>query len=359
MKNMENIFSPKPVKEIMIQNPVLPEAEFDQNKYRTAVFDQYESLKKIHSESANQFLAQESIKLRFKVAQELCDRESSGSSRVPQKEKTVEQYIQNKRETFDVKNVSIEESIPVLAYEQILQSPVYEYEKKLQLAPEKKIEMLAKIDTYLRERGIYTIFTDKIVDDEADIQKPWEIEEGKNYRDLPIAELVGNKILINPANVDFLSVFLSIGHIYGHLVQRTEPEEYYGITRFLEYPKPLDLQIIQDEYANDFGGEYKNDFKVYEEEAFAYAKYTFQESGIEVNPELEYAMRIYIEADFHELWKWSTTDPQKDASDFMATFTRFYDEYKGICTPLSPKHVSVKVEPDANGRIQVVRDGKV
>ena len=271
----------------------------------------------------------------------------------------VAEYLSRQNDEFASEHVTLDESVPQLAYDQVLRSPIYEYEKGLNLTPEKKVGMLSKVDAYLRERGIYTIFTDKIVDDEADIQKPWEIQEGKNYRDLPIAELVGNKILINPKDVDFMSIFLSIGHIYGHLVQRTEPEEYEGITRFLEYPKPLDLKIIQTDYDRDFGGEYKKDFKVYEEEAFAYAKYTFQEAGIPFTSELEYAMRVYIEADFEELWKWSTSAPQKEASNFMQTFTRIYEEGKGGCTPLAPKAVSVEVVPDKAGRIKVVRDGKV
>jgi hypothetical protein len=70
-------------------------------------------------------------------------------------------------------------------------------------------------------------------------------------------------------------------------------------------------------------------------------------------------MRVYIEADFEELWKWSVSEPQKDASDFMQTFTRIYKDMDGVCTPLIPKKVSIEVVPDKNGRIQVVRDGKV
>lgn len=266
-----------------------------------------------------------------------------------------------KNETLKINTIdtNVQSVCPTLDYKQVLKSPVFDYEENLHLNAEKKIEMLRKVTEYLKDRDIYVIFTDKIIDDEADVSKPWEIQDGKNYRDLPIAELVGNKILINPENVDFMSVFLSIGHIYGHLVQRATPEKYEGITRFLEYPKPLDLNIIQRDYDKDFGGDYKSDFKLYEEEAFSYAKYSFQESGIDVTPEIEYAMRVYIEADFEELWKWSVSSPQKDASDFMQTFTRIYNDMKGVCTPLVPKKVTIHVEPDKNGRIKVVRDGKV
>ncbi len=352
---MEN-FKPQKIvqmREVIVQSPFSKMDAFDPILYLQQLQKTFKELEVKNPVAAQQFREQESIKVRYKVAEAEAGQKEN---KIPE---TTQRYVAHKSDSFDTAHVSISENVPELQYSQVLDSPIYEYEKALNMTPAQKIEMLSKLDIYLRARGIYTIFTDKIVDSDADIQKPWEIEEGKNYRDLPIAELVGNKILINPKNVDFLSTFLSIGHIYGHLVQRTEPEEYIGITRFLEYPKPLDLALIQKEYDQDFGGEYKKEFKIYEEEAFAYAKYTFQQAGVIVTPELEYAMRVYIEADFEELWKWSTSEPQKDATDFMQTFTRIYKEQGGTCVPLSPKEVSMQVAPDKNGRIQVVRDGMV
>lgn len=235
--------------------------------------------------------------------------------------------------------------------------PIYSYEKELGMTYEDKIEMIAKIVRYLDERNIHVIFTDRMIDADADVQKPWELEEGRVDREIPIAELQGNLILINPRNIDFLSVLFSIAHIYGHLVQRMTPEKYEGITRFLGLIKPLNLENLLQEYKKEFGGDYKEDFLQYEIEAFEYAKYALQEAGITINEKLDHAMNVYIETDFTELWRWASESPKKSAGAFMGLFQKLYLEKKGQYEVIKPKPIQIHVVPDAQGKLTVVRDG--
>lgn len=233
--------------------------------------------------------------------------------------------------------------------------PIYEYEKDLGLSMGDKIEMLDKVITYLEKGNIYVTFTDRVFDD----VKHWERKGNEEWRHLPVAELQGNNICVNPREIDFLSLFLSIGHIYGHLVQRMNENKYKPITDFLELPKPLDIDKLMLDYKNQYGGNYKEDFLKFEIEAFAYAKYAFQKAGVEFTPWLEYAMNVYIEADFNELWRWITTEPLKSGQSFMNEFTKLWYGDKKRYQFLKPKPVEIQVVPDPNGSLIVVRDEKV
>ena len=232
--------------------------------------------------------------------------------------------------------------------------PIYPYEADLKLSLTKKVEMLEKVIKYLENRGIQVTFTDRIMDQE----KAWERPEGQSWRYLPIAELQGNNICINPRNIDFLSVFMSLGHIYGHLVQRMDYEKYKPLTDLLEIPKPMDLDYHFEEYRKTYGSDYKADFLTFEKEAFSYAKYTFQEAGIQWTDELEYAMNVYIEADFNELWKWIVASPQKSGSTFMDEFQKLWRCRQDAYTTLPAKEISVRVVPEENGSLVVVRNDK-
>jgi hypothetical protein len=254
-----------------------------------------------------------------------------------------------------MKNISINNP----RYYELRFMPIYSYEDSLNLTLEKKIEMIHKIVSYLDKKGIHVIFTDWIMDETADVQKPWEKEEEhQKHREIPIAELEGNLILINPRNIDFLSILFSIAHIYGHLVQRMTPKKYEGITRFLELIKPLNLKELLDEYKKEYGGCYKEDFLQYEIEAFQYAKYTMIEAGIEFNELLDHAMNVYLETDFTELWRWASESPKKSAGAFMNLFEKLFETKKGEYKVIEPKPVSIKVVPERNGRLTVVRDGE-
>ncbi len=231
-------------------------------------------------------------------------------------------------------------------------TPVFEYEKELNLSVKSKIAMLQNIITYLKNRNIYITFTDRIYDEE----KEWERKDGQNWRYLPVAELQGNNICVNTRNIDFLSIYLSIGHIYGHLVQRMEPEKYKPITDFLEYPKPLDLNLILTEYRNKYNGNYKDDFLKFEIEAFQYAKFALIRAGNEFNELLDYAMNIYIETDFNELWRWVTISNQKSGPDFMDEFQKLWYNNRNKYEIIEPKEIEVNVVPDPKGSLVVVRD---
>jgi hypothetical protein len=98
---------------------------------------------------------------------------------------------------------------------------------------------------------------------------------------------------------------------------------------------------------------------VFEKEAFAYAKYAFQKAGIVFAPWLEYAMNVYIEADFNELWRWITTEPLKSGQSFMSEFTKLWKGDKNRYGVLEAKEIEVKVIPDPNGSLIVVRDEKM
>lgn len=230
--------------------------------------------------------------------------------------------------------------------------PIYEYESQLNISMVDKINMMDKVISYLENKNIYVTFTDRIIDE----SKPWERVNDNQWRYLPIAELQGNNICINPRNIDFLSVFLSIGHIYGHLVQRMNPDKYAPITDFLDLPKPLDLEYVLAEYKHKYGGNYKEDFLQFEIEAFQYAKHTFMEAGITFTPEIDYAMNVYIESDFNELWKWVTTSPQKNGHTFMSEFIKNWNCNKGKYQTIEPKEINVCVTPDPLGNLVVVRD---
>ena len=236
--------------------------------------------------------------------------------------------------------------------------PMYPYEQELGMTWEQKITMIAKIVTYLDSRNIHVVFTDRMIDADADVQKPWELEDQNTYREIPIAELQGNMILINPRNIDFLSVLFSIAHIYGHLVQRMTPEKYEGITRFLGLIKPLSIDALLNQYKQEFGGDYKTDFLNYEIEAFQYAKYTMIQAGIEINELLDHAMNVYIETDFTELWRWAAESPKKSAGAFMDLFQKLYETKKGTYSKIVPKKIDIDIIPDSNGKLTVVRDGQ-
>jgi hypothetical protein len=243
-------------------------------------------------------------------------------------------------------------------YYELRFAPQYEYEKNLGLTFEKKLGMIEKMVNYLDERNIFVIFTNQMIDSDADVQKPWELSNGAITREIPIAELQGNLILINPRNIDFLSILFSIAHIYGHLVQRMTPEKYEGITRFLGLIKPLSIEELLRQYKKEFGGDYKKDFLQYEIEAFQYAKYTMIEAGIEIDEMLDHAMNVYIETDFTELWRWASESPKKSAGAFMDLFQKLFVDKRGSYETIEPKKINIHVVPDTLEKLTVVRDGE-
>lgn len=233
-------------------------------------------------------------------------------------------------------------------------TPVFEYEKELGLSLMDKLDMLRNVIQYLRSREIYVTFTDRIYDDE----KIWERGSNEQWRYLPVAELQGNNICVNPRNIDFLSIYLSIGHIYGHLVQRMEYEKYKKITDFLDYPKPLDIGLVLQEYRTKYNGNYKEDFLAFEIEAFQYAKYAFIKAGNAFNELLDYGMNVYIETDFNELRRWVTISNQKSGPDFMDEFQKLWYTHRGgnRYQTIESKPIEIKVVPDPKGSLVVIRE---
>ena len=229
---------------------------------------------------------------------------------------------------------------------------VLPYEAEFGWSPEQKVEMIDKIFNYLAERNIHVRFSDRIVDG----AKPWTRAEGQTWRPVEVGELHGNMIVINPRNIDFLSVLLTIAHIYGHLVQRETPEDYEPLTRFVDYPKPLDLKQVQERYEVDRPGrEYWADFLDFEKEAFGYGKYALLQAGISFTAILDQAVQAYIYADFEELKRWSTTAPNKWGGDFVKEFEKTFNKTKGTYQVLPAKPVEITVAPDPYGQLIVVR----
>lgn len=350
---------------------------FDFEKYR---HDLAETLRSIRNgdaakdvppdpAGAEQYLRQERIKSRYNVALELHRRKENEirgkdyEDRIDALASEYDEYISDGeggiigKEKFENAEYIAEPN-----YDSLDESPIYPYENDLDLTMEKKKGMMKKIVEYLRQRNIFIEFSKTINDVTADDTKGGYIELNEDgSRDLPIGELMGNKIILNPWNVDFMSTFLTIGHLYGHMVQEMNIEEYKGIRKFLTYPKPLDMDLVQKEYAEMYGGrDYKKDFKIFEEEAFSYAKYTFEQAGIEWNQNIEHAMRTYIDTDFDELWEWSTQSPEKSAQNFMDRFEEYYnDEERKKAPPLKAKEVGVMVVASNEGYIKVVREGQL
>lgn len=227
---------------------------------------------------------------------------------------------------------------------------VLPYESEFGWSMEYKVQMIDKICAYLNQRNILVRFSDRIVDD----IKQWTRPEGASWRPVEVGELCGNMIVINPRNIDFLSVLLTITHIYGHLVQRETPEKYEPITRFVYLPKPLDLSQLQEDYAAIRPGcNYQSDFRKFEEEAFGYGKHALLQAGISFNEKLDHALQSYIEADFNELWKWCVSAPNKAGEDFVAEFARVYSNMS--FPVLEPIPVEITVVPDPDGILTVVR----
>jgi hypothetical protein len=256
----------------------------------------------------------------------------------------------------EIRNIPEEEHMNNLMskpeYYELQFMQVLPYEAEFGWSPEQKVEMIDKIFTYLAQRNIHVRFSDRIIDN----SKPWTRQEGQEWRPVEVGELHGNMIVINPRNIDFLSVLLTIAHVYGHLVQRETPEVYEPLTRFTDYPKPLDLDEVQTRYEADRPGrEYWADFLDFEKEAFAYGKHAMLQSGIGFDEKLDHAVQSYIEADFKELKRWSTTAPNKWGGDFVKEFERTYNDNKGRWPALAAKPVEIEVKPDPNGELIVVR----
>lgn len=258
---------------------------------------------------------------------------------------------------------------PNQQYRELSQMPYFSYEKELELSEEAKFQMMDKVVRYLSKQGVIVSFSEYIYDPDATL--PWETTNP--YRYVPIAELKGREIVINARKIDFLSVFLSIGHIYGHLVQRSAtPERYKGINRFLELLKPLSIKKLLKEYneffeagyknsaPKEYIGDFKHDFKCYEIEAFAYSRFVFQEAGIQLTPILERAIQNYLRTDFEELWRWASTQTRKDAPSFMNLFQELWNTSDGWENYKlgEPKAVEFEVIPAESGRLTVVRDGE-
>ena len=344
---------------------------FNFKSYRTDLAAKLKSIRGNSDEgreAAQQFLDQERFKVRYNVALELHQREEAitreqdREQRIPALVREYDSYIREDADSILGKTkYEGAETIPEPDYDLIDLSPVYPYEKDLDLSQEKKKEMMKNVVQYLRAKNIFVVFSKTIEDATANDTKEDYIELSESgERDLPIGELVGNKILINPWNVDFMSQFLTVGHLYGHMVQEMHMEEIKGIREFLAYPKPLDMDLVQKKYQEGYGNrDYKEDFKSFEEEAFAYAKFSFQEAGIDWTDKLEHATRVYIEADFDELWRWATESSEKEATSFNKLYNTYYEKYKGKFPNLQPKKVGVRVEPSEEESVRVVRDGEL
>jgi hypothetical protein len=346
------------------------DGQFD---YQTYIFQLEDTISDIKSSSDNgdiaaeQYLEQEQFKVRYNVAMELLARENAQKEKSDRDDKlvdlvsTYQNYIaQDTQIILGEKDGKLHDIHPEPDYDILEQSPIYPYEQDLGLSMEDKKNMMKHVVQYLRERNVYVVFSKTIQDADADDSKGSYIQLGENgERELPIGELVGNIILINPWNVDFISSFLTIGHLYGHMVQEMHLPEVQGIREFLAYPKPLDINLVQKNYRHKYGrSDYKDDFKHFEEEAFAYAKYSFQEAGINWNEKLEYAMRVYIETDFDELWRWATEMPEKEAKAFMELYNEYYEKYKDLFPPLQAKKIDILVTESQSDNISVVRDNK-
>ena len=239
-------------------------------------------------------------------------------------------------------------------YHELKFMPIYPYEKDLNLSLECKVVMLHSVIKYLEDRDIQVTFTDRIID--YSTATTHTCEKKQIWRYLPISELQGNNICINPRNLDFLSVFMSLGHIYGHLVQRMDYIRYKPLTDLLEVADSTNLSSYFDEYEKAHGRDYKTDFFAFEKEAFSYAKYTFIEAGISWNDTLEYAMSVYLEADFNDLWKWLISNPKESDPTFMDQFQKLWNCRKGSYDIIVPKKISLPVIPEKNGRLVVVRN---
>ena len=255
--------------------------------------------------------------------------------------------IRNNPEEEHMDNLTSKAEYYELQFMQVLP-----YEAEFGWSMEQKVEMIDKIFSYLAKRNIHIRFSDRIIDG----IKQWTRPAGEIWRPVEVGELNGNVIVINPRNIDFLSVLLTIAHIYGHLVQRETPEAYEPLTRFTDWPKPLDLDALQASYEADRPGqEYWADFLEFEQEAFGYGKYAMLESGISFDANLDHAVQAYIQADFEELKRWSTRDDNKDGGDFVEKFEKTYNENKGRYPVLPAKPVEIQVVPDPNGQLVVVR----
>lgn len=213
-----------------------------------------------------------------------------------------------------------------------------------------KVDMVHKICTYLAERNIHVRFSDRIVDN----VKEWTRPAGETWRPVEVGELCGNMIVINPRNIDFLSVLLTIAHIYGHLVQRMEEAKYEPLTRFATRPKPLNLTDMQAEYeACRPGQDYKADFLAFEKEAFGYGKYALLQAGIVITPQMDHAIQAYIQADFDQLWEWWASAENKSGDDFVKAFEQVYNTQRFQVLQSIP--IEVDVLPKADGQLVVVR----
>jgi hypothetical protein len=226
------------------------------------------------------------------------------------------------------------------------------YESEFGWSTEEKVEMIDRIFRYLQARNIHVRFSDRIVDD----IKQWTRPNGATWRPVEVGELCGNMIVINPRNIDFLSVLLTITHIYGHLVQREDQPKYEPLTRFVYWPKPLKLEEVQARYEEDRPGrEYWADFLDFEKEAFSYGKFALQQAGVTITPLLDQAMQAYIEADFKELKRWCVSEPNKGGGDFVGEFEKTFQRNKGNYPILPPIPVEIEVRPDPTGSLVVVR----
>ena len=255
----------------------------------------------------------------------------------------------------EIRNIPEEEYMNNLTskpeYYELQFMQVLPYEAEFDWNQQEKVEMIDKIFTYLAKRYIHVRFSDRGVDE----IKQWTRPEGQVWRPVEVGELCGNMIIINPRNIDFLSVLLTIAHIYGHLVQRETPEAYEPLTRFTDWPKPLNLDELQASYEADRPGrEYWADFLDFEKEAFGYGKYAMLESGISFDAKLDHAVQAYIHADFEELKRWSTEAGNKDGGDFVEKFEKTYRE-NGPWPVLPAKPVEIQVTPDPSGQLVVVR----
>ncbi len=339
---------------------------FDHNGYIKKLNNKIQKIQKtLGGDAAEQYLNQEKFKVRYSVAMELLARENALKLKTDRPYELVElvnEYNEYLTKSLGVSKVNKNNNVPLEPdYSILADSPVYPYEADLGISLEQKKVMMQKVVRYLRKKNIFVEFSKTIKDSEANDTKGGYITLSENgERELPIGELVGNRILVNPWNVDFMSCFLTIGHLYGHMVQEMHLFEIAGIREFLAYPKPLNLALVQKNYKARYGrDDYKKDFKIFEEEAFAYAKYSFQEAGIEWSSKIEYAMRVYIETDFDELWRWATQAPEKEAKAFMELFNEYYLKYTGKFKDLYAKNVSIEVVESNSENISVVRDGKI
>src|SRR5258708_2274668 len=142
---------------------------------------------------------------------------------------------------------------------------------------------------HLRELGITVTFTE----DEAG--------------DVTIAQFRNQHIVINTRSRDGLNCIFTIAHLFGHLVQFLSYDKYAYLTRQVEGPKPVAVDV-----------DFRRAFYDYEVEAFRIGKGLVLEC-FDMPREVDSKYTLFLRADFAHFWYFVTTGENGDT----ATFNQF------------------------------------